>query len=126
MDREAELLDLAKRVEKFTKLFLALGVEPDQERVDVYVEATSKQPTRALLLAMREISETWCRDDGIPTPGDLNLRARKHRERDKALFAAAKRREAVTAGDTREERTARVVSLAEAVRRLRLPMAEGE
>lgn len=120
------MIDVEERATAIGKLFAGLGVEPSPEQLAIFVEATQRQQLGHLRQAVDHILRTKGDEQGFPRPGEVNAVARRYREREESIALADSRRLALAAGDSREERMGRIVSLAEAVRRLRLPRAEGE
>ena len=118
--------DVEERAMAVGKLFVGLGVEPSAEQVAIFVEATQRQSLAHLRAAVDHILRTKGEEQGFPRPGEVNAVARRMREREESIALQAGRQRALPSGDTREERMGRVVSLAAAVRALRLPRAGGE
>lgn len=66
---ESRARDAAERLTVLTRLFLALGIEADRERLAVWIEATGALNLQQLDLGSRRLAREWRR--GTPRPADL-------------------------------------------------------
>lgn len=61
--------ETAERLTSVTRMFLALGIEADKERLSAWIEATHGLNTAQLELGARKLMREWRK--GTPRPADL-------------------------------------------------------